>query len=176
MPDCATVLVKVVKVAIFSVINVINRVRASTTAHNVFCYYAVAQILTPAVNFAFRPISGFKNESRARAGFGLVILSSGRVQTSKWGPFTTLYGYGGRVQQGEIERIHPPPTNSKNRLKSFCEVGYANFRPNVFAAGKRISMEILVGVGRHAWCPVGLKRFVAFSKSGNVQEKYLSSL
>jgi len=46
--------------------------------------------------------------------------------------------------------MHPTPTNSKNILKSFCEVGYANFRPNVFAAGKRISMEILVGVGLHA--------------------------
>ena len=50
-------------------------------------------------------------------------------------------------QQGEIERIHPPPTNSKYRLKSFFEVGYANFKPNVFAAGKRISMEILAGWG-----------------------------
>jgi len=47
----------------------------------------------------------------------------------------------------EIERIHPPPTNSKYRLKLFCEVGYANFRPNVFGAGKRISIQILVGVG-----------------------------
>jgi len=55
----------------------------------------------------------------------------------------------GRGQQGEIERMHPPTTNSKNRLKSFCEVGYAYFRLNVFAAGKRISMEILVGVGLH---------------------------
>ena len=71
MPDCATVLVKVVKVAIFGVINVINRVRASTTAHNVFCCYAVAQILTPAVNFAFRPKSGFKNKCWALAGFGI---------------------------------------------------------------------------------------------------------
>ena len=54
----------------------------------------------------------------------------------------------GRGQQAEIERtVHPPPASSKNRLKSFSEVGYANFRPNVFAAGKRISMEILVGVG-----------------------------
>jgi len=44
----------------------------------------------------------------------------------------------------------PPPTNSKNILKSFCEVGYANFRLNVFTAGKRMSMEILVGVGMHA--------------------------
>jgi len=57
-------------------------------------------------------------------------------------------------------------------LKSFSEVGYANFKPNVFAAGKRISMEILAGVGLHARCPVALKRFVAFSKNGNVQEKY----
>jgi len=37
-------------------------------------------------------------------------------------------------------------------------------------------MEILVGVGLHACCPVALKRFVVFSKNGNVQEKYLSSL
>jgi len=56
----------------------------------------------------------------------------------------------GRGQQGEIERIHPPPTNNENRLKSFCEVGYANFRSNDFGAGKRISMAILVGVGLHA--------------------------
>jgi len=61
-------------------------------------------------------------------------------------------------------------------LKSIFEVGYANFRPNVFAAGKRILMEILVGVGLHAGCSVALKLFVAFSKNGNVQEKYLSSL
>jgi len=61
-------------------------------------------------------------------------------------------------------------------LKSLCEIGYANFRPNVSAAGKRISVEILVGVGLHARCPVALKRFVAFSKHGNVQEKYLLSL
>ena len=50
----------------------------------------------------------------------------------------------------EIESIHPPPTNIKNRLKSFCEVGYANFRPNVFPFGKRISVEILVAVGLRA--------------------------
>jgi len=50
----------------------------------------------------------------------------------------------------EFERIHPLPTNSKYRLKSFCEVGYANFRPHVFVAGKSISMEILIGVGLHA--------------------------
>jgi len=76
----------------------------------------------------------------------------------------------------EIEKIHPPPTKRKNRLKSFCEVGYANFRPNVLAAGKRISMKILVGVGLHSCCPASLKRFVAFSRNANVQEKYLSSL
>jgi len=72
--------------------------------------------------------------------------------------------------------MHPPSTNSKNRLKSFCEVGYANHRLNVFAAGKRISMEILVGLGLHARYPVALKRFAAFLKNGNVQEKYLSPL
>jgi len=71
--------------------------------------------------------------------------------------------------------MHPPSTNSKNRLKSFCEVGYANYRLNVFAA-KRISVETLVGLGLHARCPVPLKRIADFSKKGNVQEKYLSSL
>jgi len=49
-----------------------------------------------------------------------------------------------------LKGVHPPPTDSKNRLKSFREVGYANFRPNAFAAGKRISMEIVVRVGLHA--------------------------
>ena len=88
-----------------------------------------------------------------------------RVQASKWGPFTTLGGYVGRGQQGEIERIHPPPTNSKNIFKSFCEAGYANFRPNVFAAGKRILMEILVGVELHAWCPGALKDLTIFQKT-----------
>jgi len=79
-----------------------------------------------------------------RSRFGLVISGSGSV------PFTTLYGYVRRGQQGEIERIHHSPTNTKYRLKSFCEVGYAKFRPNIFAAGKRISMVILVAVGLHA--------------------------
>jgi len=65
-------------------------------------------------------------------------------------PFYSLCGYVCRGQQGKIERIHPPHTNSKYRVKSFFEVGYANFRPNVFGAGKRISMEIFVGVGLHA--------------------------
>ena len=62
MPDYANVLVKVV--AIFGVIN-------REPAHNVFCYSAVAQILTPSENLAFGPNSGFKNKCRARAGFGL---------------------------------------------------------------------------------------------------------
>jgi len=45
----------------------------------------------------------------------------------------------------DIGRMHPPP-------------------------GKRISVDILIGVGVQAWCPVALKRFVAFAKSENVQE------
>jgi len=32
-------------------------------------------------------------------------------------------------------------------VKSFFAVGYANFRPNDFAVGKRISKEIFAGVG-----------------------------
>jgi len=78
LPDYVNVLVKVV--AIFGVI---NRVPATTSTHNVFCFSAVAHILTPSVNLAFGPKSGFKNNCRARAGFGLVISGSGRVQASK---------------------------------------------------------------------------------------------
>jgi len=70
-----------------------------------------------------------------------------------------------------MERMHPPSTNSKNKLKSFCEVGYANYRLNVFAAGKRISVESLVGLGLHARCPMALKRFAAFSKKRKCARK-----
>jgi len=59
-------------VAIFGVIN-----RVPATAHSVFCHSAVAHILTPSVNLAFRPKSRYKNKCRARTGFGLMI--SGRV-------------------------------------------------------------------------------------------------
>jgi len=62
----ANVLFKVV--AIFGVINCVP---AATPAHNVFCYFTVAHILTFLVNLAFRPKSGFKNKCQARAGFGL---------------------------------------------------------------------------------------------------------
>ena len=78
MLDYVNVLVRVV--AIFGVI---NRVPATTPAHNVFSYSVVAHILTSSVNVAFRLKSGFKNKYRALAGFGLVISGSGRVQVSK---------------------------------------------------------------------------------------------
>jgi len=145
--DYANVLFKVV--AIF---DVINRVPASATtpSHSVFCYSTVAHILTPSVNLAFRPKSGIKNKCRA------CNLGLGPSSGFKMRPFYNSV-WVCRGQQGEIERIHSPPTSSKNGLKSFCEVGYANFRPNVFSAGKRISMEILVGVWLHAQCPVALK-------------------
>jgi len=45
VPDHANVLVKV-----FAIFGVINRIPATTPAHNVFCYSTVAQILTPSVN------------------------------------------------------------------------------------------------------------------------------
>jgi len=64
VPDYVNDLVKVV--AIFGVIH-----HATAPAHNVFCYSAVAHILTPSVNSAFRPKSGFKNKYRAQAGVRL---------------------------------------------------------------------------------------------------------
>jgi len=66
MPDYANVFVKVA--AIFGVI---NRVRATAPAHKVFCFSAVAHILTSSVNLAFGPNSGFKNKCLTRPGFGL---------------------------------------------------------------------------------------------------------
>ena len=149
----------------------ISRAPSAIPEHNIFCCSVVARILTPSLNVAF----GLNRASKINVGLE-PGSGSGRVQASKWGPFTTLCGYVCRGQQGENENIRLPPNNSKYRLKSFCEVGYANFRPNVFAAGKRISIEILAGVGLHARCPAALKHFVAFSKNRNVQEKYLSSL
>jgi len=56
-------------------------------------------------------------------------------------------------------------------LKSFCEVGYANFWPNVFAAGKRMSMEILVVVGLHALCPAAFKKICCFFKKRKCARK-----
>jgi len=69
--DYANVLFKVV-----AILGAINRVSATTPAHNVFCYSAVAHIVTRSVNLAFRPKLG---SSRVWA----VISGSGRVQASK---------------------------------------------------------------------------------------------
>jgi len=66
----------------------INRVPSALPEHNVFCFSTVAHISTSSVNLAFGAKSGFKNECRAQAGFGLVISGSSRVQASKWGTFT----------------------------------------------------------------------------------------
>jgi len=78
VPDYANVLVNVVVI-----LGVMNRVPAAIPEHNVCCYSAVAHFLTPSVNLAFGPKSGFKDKYRARAVFGLVVLGSGRVQASK---------------------------------------------------------------------------------------------
>ena len=78
MPDYANVLVKVV-----AILDVIKRVPATTPANNVFCYSAIEHIVTPLVNLASRPKSGFKNKFGTRAGFRLVISGSGRVQALK---------------------------------------------------------------------------------------------
>jgi len=75
-----------------AILGVINHVPATTPAHNIFCYSTFAHILTPTVNLACRLKSVLKNKCWARAVFGLVISSSGRVQTSISGPFTTLCG------------------------------------------------------------------------------------
>ena len=78
MPDYANVLVKVVVI-----LGVIKRVPVTTSANNVFCYSAVAYIVTTLVNLTFSPKLGFRNKCRTLAGFRLVISGSGRAQASK---------------------------------------------------------------------------------------------
>jgi len=89
----------------------ISPVPATAPAHKVFCYSAVAHILTPSVNWAFRPKLEFKNKCRARAGFGFDIWL-GPGSGFKMRPFYNSVWVQGPTR--EIERIQPPPTNSKN--------------------------------------------------------------
>ena len=142
-------------VKVVAIFGVINRLPAKTPAPNVFCFCAVALIQTSSVNLVFKPKSGFKKICRAQSGF--------RLENEAFCNSLRL------CRQG-------PTRGDWKDTSSTHQVDYANFRPNVFAAGERISMEILVGVGLHAWCPVALKTFAAFAKNGNVQQKCLSSL
>ena len=105
MPDCANVLVKVV-----ALLGVINRVPATTPAHNVFCYSAVAHILTPSVNLVFRPKSGFKNKCRARAWFELVTWGSDRVQASNEALLQLCVAVYAGAYKGRLKGyiLHPP--------------------------------------------------------------------
>ena len=48
---------------------------------------------------------------------------------------------------------------------------FAHMPLGISESNKRISMEISVGVGLHAWCPVASKRFVAFSKKRKCARK-----
>jgi len=59
--------------------------------------------------------------------FGLRLGSGFKMRS-----FYNSVWYVGRGQQGEIEKTHPPSTNSEYRLKSFCEVRHANFCSNLF--------------------------------------------
>ena len=109
MADYANALVTVV--AIFGVIN-----RVPAPAHNVFCYSAVALILTPSANLAFRPnrASNINVELGLGSGFKMRLF------------YNSVWVYMQGPTRG-VEKIHPPPTNSKNRSKSFCEVLYQTF-------------------------------------------------
>ena len=108
MPDYANVLVKVV--AIFGVI---NRVPATTPAHNVFLLRSCAYLNSPN-KLAFGPKSGFKNKCRVRAcDFGFGSGSGLQMRSFYNSVWVCMHG-----SNWEFERIQPPPTNSKNRLKS----------------------------------------------------------
>ena len=58
------------------------RIRAKILSHPQKFVCSYTYVLTPSVNLAFRPKSGFQNKCRSQAVFGLVISGSGRVQAS----------------------------------------------------------------------------------------------
>ena len=144
-------------VKVVAIFGVINRLLAKTPAPNVFCFCAVALIQTSSVNLAFKPKSGFKKICR--------------VQAWKWGPFATLCGYVGRGQQVEIERKHPQHINSKIRLKSFGEVDYANFRPNVFCRWWEDINGDFGRVGAAFTMPSSIKKICSFFKKRKCARK-----
>jgi len=62
------------KLLVVDIFGVINRVPATTSAHNVFCYSTLAHILTPYVNLTLgltRASKIMSGSSRVRAGFRL---------------------------------------------------------------------------------------------------------
>ena len=71
--------------------------------------------------------------------------------------FATLCGCVGRDQQGEIERIHPVPTNGKNRLN------YANFKPNVLLLVRGYHWRFGRG-GAACMMPSSIKKICSFFK------------
>ena len=76
-----------------------------------------------------------------------------------------------RGGQGEIERIHHPPISSKNKLKSFCEVAYANLGQKCFVTVRGYQWRFGWGWGYMH----DAQQIKICSKSGNVQEKYLAT-
>ena len=99
MPDYANVLVKVAVT-----LGVINRVPATISEHNVFCYSTVAHILRPSVNLVFKPKSGFKNKCRVKPGSGLKMRP---FYNSSW------VGMYAGANKGRLNAciLHPPAIN-----------------------------------------------------------------
>jgi len=56
-------------------------------------------------------------------------------------------------------------------LKSFCEEGYANFRPNVFAAGKRIINGHFGRGGAACMMPSSIKKICSFFQKAEMCKK-----
>jgi len=61
-------------------------------------------------------------------------------------------------------------------LKSFCEVGFANFRPNVFATGKRIINEDYGRGGAACMMPSNIKKICSFYQKTEMCKKYIYRL
>ena len=56
--------------------------------------------------FGFRAWIGLQNKCRAPAEFRLVMLGSGLVRASTWGPFTTLWGNSRKIFEGSYIHLY----------------------------------------------------------------------
>jgi len=81
-----------------------------------------------------------------------------------------LDGYVCRGRQMEIERIHPPPISCKNRLKSFCEVGYT-ISGLIFCCWQEDINGAFGRGGATYMMPSSIKKICSFSKKRKCARK-----
>jgi len=168
VPDYANVLVKVV--AIFGLI---NRVHATTPAH-VFCYSAVAHIQLPRKIW----LSGLNRASKINIGLepglGLWFRARAGIRLQNEALSQLCMGMYAGANKGRFKGYVLQPPTVKIDWNHFVKQATLILGQMFFLLIRGYQWRFWYGFMQ--WCSVALKRFVAFSKKGNVQEKYLSSL